>query len=119
MTNPSGQDPAPLLAVEGLRKTYPLPGKGRLTAADGIGFTVPAGGSLGIVGESGSGKTTVARMLVGLVRPDAGTVRVEGRVRGLAAHAAGRPASPARGRSRWSSRTPTSRSTPGSRPAAV
>ncbi|MFE7454014.1 ABC transporter ATP-binding protein [Streptomyces griseus] len=80
-----GRDPAPLLAVEGLRKTYPLPGKGRLTAADGIGFTVPAGGSLGIVGESGSGKTTVARMLVGLVRPDAGTVRVEGRARGLTA----------------------------------
>ncbi|MER8263996.1 ATP-binding cassette domain-containing protein, partial [Streptomyces griseus] len=34
---------------------------------------------------SGSGKTTVARMLVGLVRPDAGTVRVEGRARGLTA----------------------------------
>ncbi|MEV6472279.1 ATP-binding cassette domain-containing protein [Streptomyces sp. NPDC051657] len=82
---PLGQGPAPLLAVDGLRKTYPLPGKGRLTAADGIGFTVPAGGSLGIVGESGSGKTTVARMLVGLVRPDAGTVRVGGRARGLTA----------------------------------
>ncbi|WP_097869027.1 ABC transporter ATP-binding protein [Streptomyces sp. rh34] len=97
MTLPSGQDPAPLLAVEGLSKTYPLPGKGRLTAADGIGFTVPAGGSLGIVGESGSGKTTVARMLVGLVRPDAGTVRVEGRARGLTA-ARGRAARLARAR---------------------
>lgn len=81
MTADTAQDRAPLLAVEGLRKTYPLPGKGRLTAADGIGFTVRAGGSLGIVGESGSGKTTVARMLVGLVRPDAGTVRVQGHPR--------------------------------------
>ncbi|MFD4897355.1 ABC transporter ATP-binding protein [Streptomyces sp. NPDC058411] len=72
---------APLLAVDGLRKTYALPGGGRHTAADGVTFTVPAGGSLGIVGESGSGKTTVARMLVGLVRPDAGTVTVSGRPR--------------------------------------
>ncbi|WP_405999206.1 ABC transporter ATP-binding protein [Streptomyces sp. NBC_00829] len=72
---------APLLDVQGLSKVYPLPGGGRLTAADGISFTVQPGGSLGIVGESGSGKTTVARMLVGLVRPDAGTVSVAGRTR--------------------------------------
>ncbi|MFC9493871.1 ABC transporter ATP-binding protein [Streptomyces sp. NPDC056982] len=80
MTAEAPQD-APLLAVEGLHKTYGLPGGGRLTAADSVTFTVPAGGSLGIVGESGSGKTTVARMLVGLVRPDAGTVSVSGRTR--------------------------------------
>ncbi|MGW6159676.1 ABC transporter ATP-binding protein [Streptomyces sp. NPDC055144] len=80
MTAEVPQD-APLLAVEGLRKTYGLPGGGRLTAADSVTFTVPAGGSLGIVGESGSGKTTVARMLVGLVRPDAGTVSVAERTR--------------------------------------
>ncbi|MET7515691.1 ATP-binding cassette domain-containing protein [Streptomyces sp. NPDC005480] len=80
MTAEVPQD-APLLTVEGLHKTYGLPGGGRLTAADSVTFTVPAGGSLGIVGESGSGKTTVARMLVGLVRPDAGTVSVAGRTR--------------------------------------
>ncbi|WP_329340430.1 ATP-binding cassette domain-containing protein [Streptomyces sp. NBC_01352] len=73
---------APLLVVDRLRKTYPLPGRGRLTAAEDVSFTVPRGGSLGIVGESGSGKTTVARMLVGLVRPDSGTVTVDGRPRG-------------------------------------
>ncbi|MGW7415176.1 ATP-binding cassette domain-containing protein, partial [Streptomyces sp. NPDC054863] len=72
---------APLLTVEGLRKTYRLPGGEALTAADAVSFTVPVGGSLGIVGESGSGKTTVARMLMGLVRPDAGTVSVAGRAR--------------------------------------
>ncbi|OKH93967.1 ABC transporter ATP-binding protein [Streptomyces uncialis] len=72
---------APLLSVNGLRKTYRLPGGGRLTAADDITFSVPAGGTLGIVGESGSGKTTVARMLVGLVSPDAGTVAVSGQLR--------------------------------------
>ncbi|GHB46153.1 hypothetical protein GCM10010377_41280 [Streptomyces viridiviolaceus] len=73
--------PDALLVVDGLRKTYPLPGRGRLTAADDVSFSVAPGGSLGIVGESGSGKTTVARMLVGLVRPDAGTVTVDGRPR--------------------------------------
>ncbi|MCX4661761.1 ATP-binding cassette domain-containing protein [Streptomyces uncialis] len=78
---PQAPTAAPLLSVNGLRKTYRLPGGGRLTAADDITFSVPAGGSLGIVGESGSGKTTVARMLVGLVSPDAGTVAVSGQLR--------------------------------------
>ncbi|MYY10673.1 ATP-binding cassette domain-containing protein [Streptomyces sp. SID4919] len=78
---PQAPTAAPLLSVNGLRKTYRLPGGGRLTAADDITFSVPAGGSLGIVGESGSGKTTVARMLVGLVSPDAGTVTVSGQLR--------------------------------------
>ncbi|MEE4593492.1 ATP-binding cassette domain-containing protein [Streptomyces sp. DSM 41524] len=71
----------PALVVEGLRKTYALPGGGRTTAVDDVSFSVPAGGSLGIVGESGSGKTTVARILVDLVRPDAGAITVNGRER--------------------------------------
>ena len=74
-------DGPPVLAAEGLTKTYPLPGGGRHRAADGISFALPRGGSIGIVGESGSGKTTVARMLVGLVRPDAGTVTVDDHAR--------------------------------------
>ncbi|WP_406413129.1 ABC transporter ATP-binding protein [Streptomyces sp. NBC_01614] len=81
-----------LLVAEGLTKTYRLPGGDRLTAADQVSFTVPRGGSLGVVGESGSGKSTVARMLVGLVRPDAGSVTVDGRDR------AARPPSPSRSR---------------------
>ncbi|MDX3529417.1 ATP-binding cassette domain-containing protein [Streptomyces sp. ID05-39B] len=72
---------APLLLVDKLTKTYRLPGGESLTAADQVSFSVPHGGSLGIVGESGSGKSTVARMLVGLVRPDTGTVSVKGRER--------------------------------------
>ncbi|GAA3357162.1 hypothetical protein GCM10017744_026700 [Streptomyces antimycoticus] len=71
----------PALVVQGLRKSYALPGGGRTTAVDDVSFSVPAGGSLGIVGESGSGKTTVARILVDLVRPDAGTITVNGRER--------------------------------------
>ncbi|WP_419666550.1 ABC transporter ATP-binding protein [Streptomyces sp. 2-1] len=72
---------SPLLKVEGLGKTYPLPGGARHTAAEDISFTLQTGGALGIVGESGSGKTTVARMLVGLTTPDTGTITVEGRPR--------------------------------------
>ncbi|WP_328773564.1 ABC transporter ATP-binding protein [Streptomyces sp. NBC_00286] len=71
----------PALVVRGLCKSYPLPGGGRTAAVDDVSFSVAAGCSLGVVGESGSGKTTVARMLVGLVRPDAGTIAVNGRER--------------------------------------
>lgn len=71
----------PLLVVDAVRKTYRLPDGDRLTAADQVSFTVPRGGSVGIVGESGSGKSTVARMLVGLTRPDSGTITVNGKDR--------------------------------------
>ncbi|MGW6733673.1 ABC transporter ATP-binding protein [Streptomyces sp. NPDC055013] len=81
MTTTDTRPEASLLVADGLTKTYRLPGGDRLTAADQVSFTVPRGGSLGVVGESGSGKSTVARMLVGLVRPDAGTVAVDGRDR--------------------------------------
>ncbi|MFD7275566.1 ABC transporter ATP-binding protein [Streptomyces sp. NPDC059862] len=81
MNDVSTPPPAPLLVVDAVRKTYRLPGGNRLTAADQVSFTVPRGGSVGIVGESGSGKSTVARMLVGLTRPDSGTITVNGRDR--------------------------------------
>ncbi|OLZ73795.1 ABC transporter ATP-binding protein [Streptomyces amritsarensis] len=64
------------LVVEGLRKRY-----GDHTAVDGVSFSLAPGASLAIVGESGSGKTTTVRMLVGLERPDGGTVRLDGRDR--------------------------------------
>ncbi|MFD9123877.1 ATP-binding cassette domain-containing protein, partial [Kitasatospora sp. NPDC059571] len=67
MTDPTG------LVVAGLHKRF-----GERTVVDGVSFTLPPGGSLGIVGESGCGKTTTARMLAGLERPDAGTVHLDG-----------------------------------------
>jgi len=75
----------PALEVHGLCKEFPLPGRrGETTvAAADISFSVAPGGSLGLVGESGSGKTTIARMLVDLIRPDAGTIAVDGRPREL------------------------------------
>ncbi|MDI2125621.1 ABC transporter ATP-binding protein [Yinghuangia seranimata] len=62
-----------LLDVSGLSRTF-----GDVHAVDDVSFTLAEGGSLGIVGESGSGKTTTARIIVGLDRADAGTVRVHG-----------------------------------------
>jgi len=65
------------LAVRGLRVEF-RSGRGPLTAVDSVDLDLPAGQVLGLVGESGSGKSTVARALVGLVRPTAGQVLLDG-----------------------------------------
>ncbi|MEV8306618.1 ATP-binding cassette domain-containing protein [Streptomyces flavidovirens] len=71
-------DATPPLALEvtGLRKTF-----GQYVAVDGVDLAVEPGGALAVVGESGSGKTTTARMIAGLERPTAGTVRLGGQGR--------------------------------------
>ena len=50
-----------------------------LRAVDGVSFSVREGEVLAIVGESGCGKTTLARMLLGLLAPSAGSIRFAGR----------------------------------------
>ncbi|QAY69287.1 dipeptide ABC transporter ATP-binding protein [Xylanimonas protaetiae] len=72
--------PAPdLLVVDGLRKQFALGARGTLTAVDDVSFTIPRGSAFALVGESGSGKSTTARLVLGLERADAGTVRIDGR----------------------------------------
>jgi ABC-2 type transport system ATP-binding protein len=64
----------PPVEARGLVKRY-----GSVTAVAGVDLTVEQGDVYGYLGPNGAGKTTTLRMLLGLVRPDAGTVRVFGR----------------------------------------
>jgi ABC-2 type transport system ATP-binding protein len=64
----------PPLEVRGLVKRY-----GTLTAVAGVDITVRAGDVYGYLGPNGAGKTTSLRMMLGLIRPTEGTVRLFGR----------------------------------------
>jgi oligopeptide/dipeptide ABC transporter ATP-binding protein len=75
----------PLLELRGLRVEFPSGGRdwrGRpreiLRAVDGISLQLERGDSLGLVGESGCGKSTLARAIVGLKRPSAGEILLDG-----------------------------------------
>jgi peptide/nickel transport system ATP-binding protein/oligopeptide transport system ATP-binding protein len=74
-----------LLEVEGLVKHFVAKRSvfGRPTAfvkaVDGVSFKVEAGKTLALVGESGCGKSTVSRLVLRLIEPDAGQIRFEGR----------------------------------------
>jgi len=62
-----------VLEADGLRKAFR-----RRVAVDDVSLRVARGETLGIVGESGSGKSTIVNLLLGIVEPDAGTVRLAG-----------------------------------------
>jgi ABC-2 type transport system ATP-binding protein len=64
---------APPVAVRDLTKVY-----GAVTAVDGISFTIEPGTTVALLGGNGAGKTTTISMLLGLVVPTAGEVRVFG-----------------------------------------
>jgi ABC-2 type transport system ATP-binding protein len=66
--------------VRGLRRCYRSGRRSEPVAAnDGIDLDVPAGGVFGVLGPNGAGKSTLIRQLVGLLRPDDGTVHLFGR----------------------------------------
>ncbi len=71
-----------LLEAVGLTKRYRLRGQRgqEVTALDDVSFSVGRGRTTAVVGESGSGKTTAAQIVLGLERPTAGEVRIDGEV---------------------------------------
>src|SRR5690625_5047946 len=67
-----------VVQTKNLKKTYRTR-RGRQVAVDSLNFQVPAGGLHGFLGPHGSGKTTTIRMLLGLIRPDSGEMRLYGK----------------------------------------
>jgi oligopeptide/dipeptide ABC transporter ATP-binding protein len=76
----------PLLELRNLVKEYPVTSgailqrrAGAVHAVSDVSFTVAAGETFGLVGESGCGKTTIGKLIVGLERPNSGSVSLAGR----------------------------------------
>ena len=65
-----------LLEINGLTKTYR---RGGVMANDGITLSADAGEVYGLLGHNGAGKTTLVNQVIGLARPDAGSIRLGGR----------------------------------------
>ena len=77
MTGPASD--GAILSARGLQKVY-----GDVVAVDGISFEVGRGEIVGLLGPNGAGKTTTINMILGVLEPDAGDIRVRGL--DLAAH---------------------------------
>lgn len=71
---PKATDQTRRIVLSGLTKTY-----GAVRAVDDLHFTAEPGSVTGFLGPNGAGKTTTLRMLLGLVKPDAGSARIGGR----------------------------------------
>ena len=68
-----------LVEVDHLVKTYPVRGSRQpRRVVDDVTFRIERGQTLGIVGEWGSGKSTIARLLLRLIEPDSGAIRLDG-----------------------------------------
>jgi phospholipid/cholesterol/gamma-HCH transport system ATP-binding protein len=78
--NPMQDDRMPFVAVENLHKTF-----GLHTVLSGINLGVSRGETLAVLGRSGTGKSVLLRLIIGLEKPDSGTVRIHGQdIAGLA-----------------------------------
>lgn len=63
-----------MLEISGLHKTYGQ----RVKAVDGIDLSVREGEIFGFIGPNGAGKTTTIKMITGIIRPDGGSIRING-----------------------------------------
>jgi oligopeptide/dipeptide ABC transporter ATP-binding protein len=74
----------PVLEVQGLKKHFPIRRgflrrtSGHVFAVDGVNLTIHEGEALGLVGESGCGKSTVGRVILRLIEPTEGVIRIGG-----------------------------------------
>ena len=68
------------IEVRGVTKTF-----GTLTAVERLDLTIPRGGIYGFIGPNGAGKTTTIRMIMSILLPDAGELRVLGHASALEA----------------------------------
>lgn len=82
----------PLLEVRDLVKHFPIrkslfgKARARVHAVDGISLDIAPGETLGLVGESGCGKSTAGKVILRLIEPTSGSIRLEGRdITGLGA----------------------------------
>ena len=66
--------PNPKIRVRGLRKSF-----GRKLVLDGVDLDLGTGESLVVIGGSGSGKSVLIKLILGILKPDAGTIEVDGR----------------------------------------
>lgn len=64
-----------MIALEKVNKSY---GKSKVKAVDELTLTVPSGSIFGFLGPNGAGKTTTIKMIVGILSPDSGRIRING-----------------------------------------
>jgi phospholipid/cholesterol/gamma-HCH transport system ATP-binding protein len=68
-----GEDAVPAIAVQNLHKSF-----GSQTVLNGVSLSVKSGETLAVLGRSGTGKSVLLRIIIGLVKPDTGSVRLHG-----------------------------------------
>ena len=69
--------------IRDLGKSFPSE-KGRLAVIEKVSLTVSEGEFVALVGPSGCGKSTLLNLMAGFIRPDAGSITIDGEVRTIA-----------------------------------
>ena len=71
--NNEPQNHEPAVVIQDLRKSF-----GRQKVLNGIGLTVARGETIVVLGRSGTGKSVLLKLLIGLQKPDSGSIRIQG-----------------------------------------